>query len=150
MTRDGDEQQQVHEWVFARLSGDGILAAAMGVTLEALPGHLWPFVAPEDVEGRWVVYAAQAGIPSQPVGAYARLMVPVPLNVRCVGQQKDSGWMFPAFRRIHELLSGNHNHPGLDGAMILTGKRDSSLDYPEQAGGIRYRHVGGIYTVQVN
>lgn len=150
MGRSGDEQQQVHEWVFTRLSGDTILADAVGVPVADLPDHLWPFQAPQDVERRWIVYAAEAGFPVQPVGPWDRLVVPVPLNIRCIARGDDTAWAFPAIRRIHELLQGNWNHPGLDQALILTGQRQSSLDYPEQAGGIRYRHVGGIYTIQVN
>lgn len=148
--RSGDEQQQVREWFAARTFGDPLLAAALEVPLEALPDHIWPDVAPEDVEKRWVVYQAQESFPMQPLGPYDRLYVPVPLNVRCVAKADDTAWAYAAMRRIHELLQGNHNHPGIGGAMILTGQRQSGLDYPEQAGGIRYRHVGGIYTIQVN
>lgn len=150
MTRSGDEQQQVREWVFTRLSGDGLLAAAVGVDLADLPDHLWPDVAPADVEGRWIVYSAEASFPVQPLGPWDRLYVPVPLNIRCIARADDTSWAYAAIRRIHELLQGNWNHPGYGGAMILTGQRQSGLDYPEQAQGIRYRHVGGIYTIQVN
>lgn len=150
MTRSGDEQEQVREWVYARLAGDALLAAAVGVELVDLSAHVWPDVAPSDLEDRWIVYSAQESFPMQPLGPGDRLYVPVPLNVRCVARAGDTAWAYEAFRRIHELLQGNHNHPGIAGAMILTGQRQSGLDYPEEAGGIRYRHVGGIYTIQVN
>lgn len=150
MTRSGDEQQQVREWVWARLSTDGLLASHVGVPLAQLVDHLWPDVAPQDVEGRWIVYSAQESFPMQPLGPWDRLYVPVPLNIRCIARADDTAWAYDAMRRVHELLQGNHNHPGIGGAMVLTGQRQSGLDYPEQAGGIRYRHVGGIYTIQVN
>lgn len=150
MTRSGDEQQQVREWFYARTSTDPLLAAAMGLPLDKLADHIWPDVAGEDVVDRWVVYQAQESFPVQPLGPWDRLVVPVPLNVRCVARADDSAWAYPAMRRIHDLLQGNWNHPGLAGSLVLTGQRQSGLDYPEQEGGIRYRHVGGIYTIQVN
>lgn len=150
MVRSGDEQQQVREWFAALTFGDPVLADVLGVQLPELADHIWPDVAPADVEGRWVVYAAAEAFPVQPVGPWDRLMVPVPLNVRCIARSDDTAWAYAAARRIHQLLQGNHNTPGLDGAMVLTGQRTTALDYPEDAGGIRYRHIGGIYTVQVN
>lgn len=151
MTRSGDEPQQVREWLYPRLSTDAALALAVGVPLDDLPDHIWPEQAPADVERRWIVYdAQQAALVVQPVGPWDRIMVPVPLNVRCVARADDTAWAYAAARRIHALLQGNHNAPVSDGGLILTGQRESVLDYPEDAGGIRYRHVGGIYTVQVN
>lgn len=150
MTRQGDEQQQAREWVFARLSQDPTLAGILGVPTAALVDHVWPDLAPDDVDRRWIVYSAQTGFDVNPVGAYPRLVVPVPVNVRAICTNEDTAWAYQAARRIYELIHGNWNHPGLSGAMILTGQRQATLDYPEVAGGIRYRHVGGIYTVQVN
>lgn len=150
-TRSGDEPQQVREWLYPLLSTDAPLAAALGTSLAALPDHLWPEQAPADTERRWVVYdAQQAALVVQPVGPWDRLMVPVPLNVRCIARANDTAWAYVAARRIHALLQGNHNAPVAHGGLILTCQRQSVLDYPEDAGGIRYRHVGGIYTVQVN
>lgn len=149
--RSGDEPQQVREWLYPLLSTDEALADAVGVTLAALPDALWPEQAPPDREARWIVYdAQQAALVVQPVGSGDRLMVPVPLNIRCVARADDTAWAYVAMRRIHALLQGNHNTPVADGGVILTAQRQSVLDYPEVAGGIRYRHVGGIYTVQVN
>lgn len=150
-TRSGDEPQQVREWLYPLLSGDQALADAVGVSLAALRDHIWPEQAPSDQEARWIVYdAQQAAVVVQPVGPWDRLMVPVPLNIRCVARADDTAWAYRAMRRIHALLQGNHNAPVADGGLVLTGQRQSVLDYPEDAGGIRYRHVGGIYTVQVN
>lgn len=149
--RSGDEAQQVREWVYPLLAGDAALAAALGVTQAALADHLWPEQAPSDREARWIVYdAQQAALVVQPVGPWDRLMVPVPLNIRCVARADDTAWAYVAMRRIHALLQGNKNAPVAHGGLILTCQRESVLDYPEDAGGIRYRHVGGIYTVQVN
>lgn len=149
--RSGDEPQQVREWAYPLLSTDATLAAIVGVPLASLPDHIWPEQAPADVERRWIVYdAQQAATVVQPVGPGDRILVPVPLNVRCIARDDDTAWAYPAARRIHALLQGNHNAALPAGGLILTCQRASVLDYPEPAGGLRYRHVGGIYTVQVN
>lgn len=152
--RHGDEQQQVAEWLFPLLAGD----PELGALLTGLPTpsvgqaeeRIWPDIAPVDTAGRWCVYSPQAAFDVRPVGAYPRLMTPVPVNVRLIARGDDTGWLAAGQRRLLALLQGNHNTVLPGGGTILTGVRDSVLYYPEIAGGIRYQHAGGIFTVQVN
>jgi hypothetical protein len=148
--RHGDEQAQVLEWAYGVLSADAALAAALGVAVGDLPGRVWPDVAPQDTPTPWVVYSAQEALDVLAVGPGARLVTTVPLNVRVVWRTDDPGQTGPAVRRIYALLHGNHNTPVSNGGLILTARRTTVLDYPDDTSGLRYRHTGGLYEVQVN
>lgn len=148
--RHGDEQAQVLEWAYATLSADATLAGLLGVAVGALQGRVWPDTAPAGTQAPWIVYSAAEGLDTGPVGPGHRLLTTVPLNVRVVTEGDDPGAGAPIARRIYDLLQGNHNTAVSDGGLVLTCQRTTALSYPEDAGGIRYRHTGGLYAVQVN
>lgn len=138
------------EWLWPLLSQDQGLADALGVPLAALPDRVWPDVAPGGTQAPWIVYSVQEGLDMDALGGGPRLGAAIPVNVRVVTQGQDPGAASAAVRRLYALLHGNHNHPLPAGGVILTGRRTASLAYPEDAGGIQYRHTGGLYEVLVN
>lgn len=148
--RHGDEQAQVLEWAYATLTGDQALADALGVPLEAMPDRTYPDVAPGGTPSPWVVYAAGEALDMGGLGPHRRAYTTVPLNVRVVWQTEDPGTPAPAARRLYELLHGVQNVPLADGGTILTVTRTTALSYPEDAGGIQYRHTGGLFVAEVN
>lgn len=150
MTRHGDEQAQVLEWAYTTLSQDQALADALGVPLADLEARVWPDVAPSGTGTPWVVYSAGEGVDRLALGPEPRLGTVVPLNVRIVSQSEDPGVASAAARRVYALLHGARNVPVSDGGTILTARRVGVLNYPEDAGGIQYRHTGGLWSVEVN
>jgi hypothetical protein len=148
--RHGDEQVQVLEWVYARLSTDEVLADLAGVPVEGLPDRVHPDVAPSGTPAPWLVYSAAEGVDAAYLGAHPRAMTTVPLNVRWITEGSDPGAGAAAARRIYALLQGNHNTPVSDGGLILTVRRSTVLNYPEDAGGIQYRHTGAVFVAEVN
>lgn len=138
------------EWLYALLTGDAGLADAMGVSPSDLPGRVWPDVAPQGTPSGWLVYTPSEALDRQALGPHARLSTIVPVNVRYVAQSEDPGVGSPVARRLYALLHGTHNTPVAEGGIILTARRTGVLNYAEDAGGIQYRHTGGLYDVEVN
>ena len=148
--RHGDEQAQVAEWAYTTLAGSAELADALGVSLADLPGRVWPDVAPEGTPAPWVVYTPGEGLDTLTTGADPRVMSTVPLNVRVITQGASLTAGAEAARVIYDLLHGALNAPVSGGGTVLSVRRTTALAYPERAGGIQYRHTGGLYQVQVN
>lgn len=148
--RHGDEQAQVMEWLYTTLSTDPDLAELAGVDVADLPDKTWPNVAPADVQPPYQVYSTEEALDMPAMGPHSRLGTLVPANVRWVTRAEDPGSGAPAQRRHYALLNGALNVPVADGGTILTAKRTSALNYPEDAGGVQYNHTGGLYAVVVN
>jgi hypothetical protein len=148
--RHGDEQAQVMEWVYATLSEDPILAGLAGVQPAELPTRVWPDVAPADTQAPWLVYSVGEALDTLPVGPHSRIHATVPVNVRWITLAERSSTAAPAARRLYALLHGARSEPVADGGFILTCRRTTALSYPEDAGGIQYRHTGGLFVAEVN
>lgn len=149
--RHGDEQAQVAEWAFGLLATDQGLADALGVPLEALPEHVWADVAPGGTDAPWVVYTVGEALD---VGALSaqdpRIFSAATLNVRVIHRASAPDVGNAVARRLYALIQGNHNAAVSDGGTILTATRTTALNYPEDVGGIQYRHTGGLYRVEIN
>lgn len=148
--RHGDELTQVAEWLYVTLSTSEDLAAALGTTLADLPNRVWPDVAPTGTASPWVVYSTIEGRDTLAVGNGPRLMSTVPVNVRAITKGADPSAGGPASQVFYRLLHGELNVPISGGGMILSSLRTQPLSYPENAGGIDYRHTGGLFNVIVN
>lgn len=148
--RHGDEQAQVAEWLYGVLTGDALLADAMGVPLADLSARVWPEVAPPGTSAPWLVFSVAEALDRRALGPHARISTMVPVNLRHVAQSDDPGAGSAVARRLYALLHGNHNAPVSEGGTILTAQRVGVLNYAEDAGGILYRHTGGLYDVEVN
>jgi hypothetical protein len=55
------------------------------------------------------------------------------------------GPVIPVYQRVHELLESQTHQEPAQGGLVLTAERVSGIQYPERAGGIEYRHLGGLY-----
>lgn len=148
--RHGDEQAQVLEWAYATLTTDQALADALGWNLERMPDQAHPDVAPAGTASPWLVYSAGEAVDAGVLGPHARTFVTVPLNVRIIWETEDPGQPAPAARRLYALLHGAQNAPVTDGGTILTVRRTVALSYGEDAGGIQYRHTGGLFVAEVD
>lgn len=148
--RHGDEAAQVAEWLYGTLTGSQALADALGVPLAGLPARVWPEVAPSDAPEPLVVFSTSEALDRNAVGPHPRIMTTVPVNVRIVDRDQGPGTSSAAARVLYVLLTGNLNVPLSEGGTILTSQRSSVLNYAEDAGGIHYRHTGGLYDVEVN
>lgn len=149
--RYGDEGVQALEWAYGRLSGSQALADALSVAVGALPGHLWnDGDAPSDAPDLIVVLAASDPLDAGLLGDAPRLWSRVPLTVRGVFRGTDYGALAPVSRAIYGELHGRRNDPIPGGGTMLTCLRTSSVQYPEDAGGIQYRHLGQRFQVEID
>lgn len=69
----------------------------------------------------------------------------VQVQVKVVRVGTSYGPIIPVYQRVHELLESRENQEPAQGGVILTSERVSGIQYPERAGGIEYRHLGGLY-----
>lgn len=148
--RMGDEALQALEWAYGRLSGDQALADAMGVQLESLPGQLWPDVAPAETTGVWITYTVVDYQDQAAMGDADRLGSIVRLDVKATTQGRSYDALGPVARAVYQALHGRTNDPLTDGGMVLFAKRSGGIQYPEQAEGIHYRHLGHEFQVGIN
>lgn len=145
----GLETLAVHEWVWTTLSRSQVLADALGVPLGLLERQVWADVAPADATGILVVYSTADGEDTNQVGDGPAILAQVPLSVRAIVEGSDYGVLAPAARAITRLLHGSHNAVHQE-HVILTCQRQGGVQYPEQAGGVEFRHLGGTFTVTVS
>lgn len=147
--RRGDEGVQVMEWVYGVLSTLQPLADALDVTLDELPDRVWPDVAPTGTEGPWVVYAVRPPTDVLGIGAVPRLMAGVGLDVQVIGEVRTYEPLADAARAIYDAIHGALNRAVPAGGVVLTALRQGGIQYPEQAAGIEYRHLGHTFQVEV-
>ena len=150
--RHGDEGVQALEAVYGALVSCQPLADALEVPLEGLADLVWPDPAPGDVEGRvLVVYSlSEDGTDVLALGPVPRLMTTVPVLVKVVAESRSYSDCAPAARAIYDALHGRTNVEVADGGVVLTCRRVGTIQYPEQAGGIDYRHLGQTFQAEVN
>lgn len=148
--RMGDEGLQAMEWAYGRLSADQALADAIGVELARLPDQVWPDVAPADAVGVVVVYNVVDYQDQAALGDADRLGTIVVLDVKATIQGRSYTPLGAVARAIYDALHGRTNDPLTDGGMVLFAKRTGGLQYPEQAEGIHYRHLGHTFQVGIN
>lgn len=156
MSRQGDEGVQALEWAYTLLTGDAALAAALttahGVVVEVadLPQYVWEGVAPVGAPEPFLVLSVSEALDHPAVGAVPRLFTSVPLNAKVTGQGPSYDRLAPIARAAYAALIGRTNDPLSDGGQAITAYRTGSIQYPEQAEGIEYRHLGHMLTVEID
>ena len=137
------------EWAYGVLTTLQPLADALDVTLAELPDRVWPEVAPTGTASPWVVYNIAPPVDVLSIGSAPRLMSGVSLTVQVVGQVRSYDSLTDAARVIYDAMHGALNRPVPAGGVILTARREGGVQYPEQAAGIEYRHLGHTFQVEV-
>lgn len=141
-TLPGLEGITVSRWVYGTLAADqefqdlagGPENAAQRVVEGTYAGDApwwvtYTILEPQDVKGVGVVHVFSV----------------VQFQIKVVGIGQSYGPIVPVYQRVHELLeSATHQEPA-QGGIVLTAERVSGIQYPERAGGIEYRHLGGLY-----
>jgi len=146
--RFGDEALGVAEWVVGTITADAEIQALLGVTTAlAAAARTWDSVAPEGTPFPFIIFQIGDGTDWNPVGLGDRLMVTFPVTVRATDKAESYAATAPIARRLYALLTGNHNAPVSQGGLILTGRRATAIQYPEQVNGIEYRHIGGLFSI---
>ena len=126
-------------WLVATLSGDATIAAAA-------TGGVHDGNAPQGTAAPYVIIAYQSG--SDVVGLGGRRVLTNPLYlVKVVGQAESYADLQPIANRVDQLL---HAATGTAaGGRVLSCVRETPVKYPETKNGIPYRHLGGLYRLQV-
>lgn len=125
------------EWITTQLSADLVLAA-LGIHSDLAPqGEQPPYVvfqclnAPRDMNGL-------GGTRIKSGTLYA---------VKVIGAGQSYAAIEDAANRIDQLL---HNTSGTTSrGRVLSCVREQEIHYPEATNGQHYRHLGGIYRIQV-
>lgn len=146
--RYGDEGLAVATWLVQVISEDPGIQDALGVTDQAgALKRVWEGTAPEGTPFPFITF--QVGEPQDwnPVGPSGRVFSAVPVTVKGTDEATSYAALSPIAQRLYALLVGNHNTLLTQGGLILTGHRDSGIQYPEQVNGVQYRHLGGLFQI---
>lgn len=146
--RHGDETVQAMEWAYQQILALPGLSDALGVAPTALESRVWSDVAPAGTESPWVVYSVTDSEDANALGGQARIFSAVPMDLKVVGETRDWQRIAAAARALYGL-HGQTNVTIGNGGTILTVQRTGAIQYPEQAGGIEYRHLGHQFRVEV-
>lgn len=146
--RHGDETVQAMEWAYQSILALPGLSDALGVPPTGLESRVWSEVAPGDTGSPWITYRVTDSEDANALGGQPRIFSTVPMDLKVVGEARH--WQqIAAVARLLYGLHGQTNVPIGNGGTILTVQRTGGIQYPEQAGGIEYRHLGHQFQVEV-
>lgn len=148
--RYGDEGVQAMEWAYGLLTGSQALADALGVPLETLGDRVWPDPAPAGTPAPFVVYSAGEGLDVPAMGPQPRIFTAVPMTVKAIDQSRSYDALAPVARAIFTALVARVGDDVSEGGTILTATRTGTVQYPELAEGVEYRHLGHLLSVTIN
>lgn len=138
------------EWAYGLLTQSQALADALGVPLADLPDRVWPDPAPGGTPTPFVVFSASESLDRPALGPAPRIHTTVPMIVKGLDRARHYDGLAPVARAIYAALVARLNDPVSDGGMILTATREGGIQYPEQAQGVEYRHLGHLLSVEIN
>ena len=143
----GTEGLTISDWVNDTLAGDAPLQALLGGTPAAAALRIIAGVAPTGTAFPYVNFVV--GPEGRIVGAIsAEVMARFTISVKAVGKGPSYSPLIPVVQRFHALLAGAVNRVTPLGT-VLSVIRVGALQYPERDQGIEYRHLGGLYQINV-
>lgn len=144
-TNPGLEGITLSTFLFARLTEDDTLQGLMNATPDGLRARVVEGTAPEGTPYPLVSFTIVEPQDVKGVGQ-VHLMSMVEAQVKVV----DQGETYPVaiYQRVHQLLESLTLQEVQGGGIVLTCHRVSAVQYPEQANGIQYRHLGGLYRTE--
>lgn len=142
------------QWVTATLTTDPDLVALLGgpdfAVVRVVEGALPPEVPTTKADGSpwpWVTFTVVEPQDVKVVGLIQVMaMVDVLVRVSVVGETYAPA--LPVYARVHALLESQTNQVTDQGRVHDSG-RMSAVQFPEQANGIQYRHLGGMYRTHI-
>jgi hypothetical protein len=133
------------QWLQEVLAGDTGLVALLPKYPGANPS-IYGYVAPDNAPYPVVIYSYHSGSDVYGSGT-ARIMSHLVYQVKAVGEGASFSTLGPIADRIDELLHGALG--GVTGLSVLSCIREAPVAYAEIENGIQYRHLGGLYRLQV-
>lgn len=129
------ESQVSARWLYETLNGDATLSSLA-------PGGVWDEQAPEDTDYPLVTFAWQGEADVYVVGA-ARVMSSQAWLVKAVADSASFEDLADVTGRLDALL---HDTFGTTtGGEVFASTRERGLRQDENANGVAYRHLGGVY-----
>lgn len=127
------------QWLYGLLSGDAPLTGLVGTRIHS-------YVAPEGVVFPYVLYAFQGGADVSVVGG-VRIFNSGLYQVKAVGRTESLASLQVIANRLDTLLQRASG--SVTGGIILACVRTQPLAYAEVSNQYQYRHLGGLYRIQV-
>lgn len=146
----GDEGVQAMEWLYATITGSQDVADSLGVALEALPDRVWPDPAPGGTVAPFIVFSVSESLDALAVGPQPRIFTTVPAIVKVLDEARDYSGAAPVARALYAALVAQPPTPLAEGGHMLSATRTGGVQYPEQADGIEYRHLGHLLSVEID
>lgn len=133
------ETRYVDAWLDTILRNDTILAGLVG-------DRIYNMLAPPEAALPLIVWSYQGGTDLMALGAH-RILANVLYQVKTIAQ----GFSFATLRAIADrcdtLLHGTTG--AVAGGLILSSVREQIVQFTEIEEGVPYRHLGGLYRIQV-
>lgn len=148
----GIEGLTVSAWVDSALTLDAGIQALLGGSYSAARARVWEGIAPAGTPYPFVTFTVVEPRQINGVGVDAEIMSRVGLQVKAVTEGRSYTPIIALAARIHVVLGGKLNVPVTFGAstgLMLTSERRASIQYPENASGAEYRHLGHLYELNV-
>lgn len=145
MSRLADISVAIQEWAVAALSTQQ-MADALGVPLADVPSRIWDSTPPSHAPEPYLELVVSEPRDVGGVGM-AEVMVAAELTVKTVAEAEAYDPLTPVAAAIHAALHGVTSVPLNGGGMLLASTRVRAVAYPENSGGVEYRHLGGTYAI---
>lgn len=126
-------------WLNATLKGDTALMALVG-------NRVYGEVAPENAPLPHIIFMSRSGT-SWRVMRPQRLGSTLEYVVKVVGKGASYVALNEAATRIAALLDGKRG--AAEGGHVLSSAHIQPVAYPETSQGVQYRHLGGLYRLNV-
>lgn len=131
-----NEIVRVDEWLYSILHGDQALAGVPVAAYVAKQGTAFPRIQ----------FNFQGGSDVVAVGAI-RIMLTGLWQVKAIVQAESYAPAKPLADRLDALLHGKKGQ--VSDGVILGCKREQPIAYVEVDSGLQYRHLGGLYRIEV-
>lgn len=148
--RHGDEGVAIAEWLITTLGSDAEIADALDLGPgEPASERIWEGVAPEGTPWPVLLFTVVDLNDVPVIGPGPRAHVNALVDVKAVDEAASYARCKPLARRLSDVLVGSHNAALADGGLLLTCTRRSGIQYPDESGGVQYRHLGATFAVLV-
>lgn len=128
--------------IYGKLSGDTTLNNLLGAPASGYSKAIYHGNAPTDAKFPLVVFHKQSGVPTEAFGAPSVMESDVWL-IKAVDQSTSADTAEAVQDRLKTLL--NDASLSISGGTLLYLRRQSDVEYPEEAGGAMYAHAGSLY-----
>ena len=132
----------VRRAVYGKLAGDTTLNNLLGTPATGYSKSIYHNTAPAGASFPYVLFNKQSGVPTEAFTDPSAYETDVWL-VKAVDRNTSADTAEAAAARVQALL--NDASLSISGSTLMYLRRQSDVEFEEEAQGVRYQHVGSLY-----